>query len=284
MYSFNSMFADLNENDFHMTLDKCRKHLENYIAIAGNSHREFSVFELGTGWYPIIPIGMYLCGASRIWTLDIRPFLTTQRVHISLQRFCESAEQRSLACMLPWVDEARLRCIKELEQQADGLPLEEMLKEMEIYRMVGDARKVKLPPNSIDLFFSNSVLQHIREDILEGIFTEFRRLAAGRAVMSHYIYLGDPFFGFDPTITIFNFLRFSGPVWKLIDNPLKPHSRLLVPDYRRIHGDTGWGIQAEENISESLEELRKVPLAKDFQGYSEQDLLVVRSWLTSSCA
>lgn len=39
----------------------------------------------------------------------------------------------------------------------------------------------------------------------------------------------------------------------------------------------GWTILAEANIYGSIEDLRKVPLAKEFQEYSEQDLLAVRS-------
>ena len=78
-------------------------------------------------------------------------------------------------------------------------------------------------------------------------------------------------------------MRFSRAQWKLIDNSLKPHSRLLLSDYRRIHQKTGWTIRLEDAIYGSLEDLRKVPLAKEFQGYSKNDLLAVRSWLASYC-
>jgi len=40
----------------------------------------------------------------------------------------------------------------------------------------------------------------------------------------------------------------------------------------------------EDTLYGSRGDLRKVPLAKEFQGYSEQDLLAVRTWLVSSRA
>src|SRR5437879_9465353 len=69
---------------FEKGLDHCRKHLENYFCCCAKPQPGFSVFELGTGWYPIIPIGMYLCGAAQIWTVDIEPLLNGSTVRKTL--------------------------------------------------------------------------------------------------------------------------------------------------------------------------------------------------------
>jgi hypothetical protein len=275
---------ELDESHFEEALGHCRKHLENYFAIAGNSGCGFSVFELGTGWYPILPIGIYLCGASRIWTVDIDSLLTVETTHKALQFYSRYAEQGQLASWLPWVQAAKLDSVKGLAQAGVRASASEMLRPLEIYPLVCEASDVKLASGSVDFFFSNGVLQHIPEESLTDIFTEFGRLASAHAVMSHQIYMGDPFVGFDPTVNVFNPLRFSGPIWKLIDNSLKPHSRLRLNDYRRIHRTTGWEISAEANVCGSIEDLRKIPLAEKFKAYSEQDLLPVRSYLASRCA
>jgi hypothetical protein len=274
---------DLDENHFETALGHCRKHLESYFATAGDARSGFSVFELGTGWYPILPIGLYLCGASRIWTMDIDPLLTVEATHKALQFYSRYAEQDRLAGWLPWIQAARLRAVIGLAQAGPRASASEMLRPLKIYPMVGDARRVKLASGSVDFFLSNGVLQHIPEEVLTGIFTEFRRLAAARAFMSHQVYFGDPFVGFDPAVNVFNLLRFSGPMWKLIDNSLKPHSRLRLNDYRRIHRTSGWPILTEDSVYGCIEDLRKIPLAEEFREYSEQDLLAVRSWLLSHC-
>jgi hypothetical protein len=57
--------------------------------------------------------------------------------------------------------------------------------------------------------------------------------------------------------------------------------RLRVSNYCRLHREAGWAIQAEDSTLGSVEDLCKVPLAKEFHHYSQRDLLAVRSWLAS---
>jgi hypothetical protein len=147
---------------------------------------------------------------------------------------------------------------------------------------LGDARKVNLGSGSIDLIFSNTALQHIPSDVLTDIFAEFRRVATPRAVMSHHIFMGDLLAHFDRSITEYNFLRFSKRVWRLIDNSLVSCNRLRLSDYRRLHTRSGWVIRAEDTIYGSTDDLQKIPLAREFQTYSGQDLLALRTWLVSS--
>src|SRR3712207_9454831 len=66
----------LGQSAFATKLRQCRHHVSRARAIRGGG-RTFSprVLELGTGWYPIVPIGLWLCGASRVTTLDKNPLL-----------------------------------------------------------------------------------------------------------------------------------------------------------------------------------------------------------------
>src|SRR4051812_34577729 len=66
---------------FELRLEHCRQHLENFFSQSPERQRgSFSVLELGTGWYPIVPVGLFLCGAADIWTFDIAPLLRPARV------------------------------------------------------------------------------------------------------------------------------------------------------------------------------------------------------------
>ena len=125
------------------------------------------------------------------------------------------------------------------------------------------------------------MLQYIGENELLAILAEFERLAAPGAVMCHHMYLGDQNAYSDPSITPFNFLRFSDAAWRLLDSPLRLQNRFRISDYRRIHQKTGWVIQSEENTQGSLDDLRKIPLARKFRQSSEEDLLTLRSVIVS---
>jgi hypothetical protein len=267
---------------FEEAVLQCRRHLENYFAIAGRS-TGFTVFELGSGWHPILPIGMYLCGASHLTTLDIQPGFTAKRVRDVLQSYCQYAENGRLESLLPWVDRGRVRFLLEVLRDSRLRSVADLLCPMDISAKVGDVRDVKLDSEAIDFFFSNGVLQHVPADVIRDMLGHFRRLAAPNAVMSHYICLGDLYVGFDPGITPYNFLRFSRRVWRLIDNSLKPHNRLRVSDYCRLHSEIGWKMEVEDNTLGCLEDFRKIPLATQFQHYSPHDLLAISSWLTSRC-
>src|SRR5262249_49370511 len=46
----------------------------------GGPDEPFTVLEVGTGWYPTLPLAFYLCGASQIHTFDIVNHLNRDRL------------------------------------------------------------------------------------------------------------------------------------------------------------------------------------------------------------
>jgi hypothetical protein len=272
---------EMNDNKFELTLLRCRKHLESYFAIKGHSQTGFSVLELGTGWYPLIPIGNYLCGASHSWTFDVEPLLSPERTRLALELYSRYAQRGTLTSLLPWVEEDRVRFLLDLAQRTDGSSASEILQPMQIYPVVGDASKTELPSGSIDFFFSNTTLQYVPEGVIAALFREFRRLAAPGAVMSHFITPRDDFAFFDGSITSYNFLQFSDATWRLLAGAIHSQNRLRPSDYRRLHKAERWTVSAEDNIQGSPEDLRHVHLAEKFRKYPQEDLLCLETWLTS---
>src|ERR1700682_1960852 len=67
-----------------------RQHLQTCFAAKADRITAPNVLKLGNGWYPIAPIAFYLCGASEIWTFDIRPRLRAAAVRKALQFFIEA--------------------------------------------------------------------------------------------------------------------------------------------------------------------------------------------------
>jgi hypothetical protein len=56
-------------------------------------------------------------------------------------------------------------------------------------------------------------------------------------------------------------------------------NRLRISDYRDLFNLTGWHITRETNHSGKLDDLRKIKLAREFQNYRKEDLLVLTSWI-----
>ena len=254
-----------------------RRHIENWFF--SHLKSDFTVMELGTGWYPVIPIAFYLCGASKIWTIDKQPLLRPANVRRAVQLFVDLAQRQELMALLPRVQADRLAALLSLNNNGHVVPYSEMLARLNIHVLVLDARRTGLEQGSVDFFFSNAVLSEIPEHILLAIFAEFRRVASSEATMSHYVSLVDPYVSFDDAVTPFHFLQYADRTWRLLNNSLHYHNRLRIPDYRRIHGSAGFRILLEDNERGSPEDLEKVRLAKEFQRYSRDELLVLRSWM-----
>lgn len=246
----------LTDETFERKRAQCRRHLESYRALRGTLPRH--VLELGTGWYPIVPIEMIQAGVGRVTTVDVNPLCDLARARAALERFGSELPAGSAA--------------------ADA---SELLEPLGIRMLVCDVRACGLEPGSVDLFVSNNTLEHVPPGVLREIVTEFRRLAAPGAVMDHFIDMSDHYAHFDHSITEFNYLRYSDRRWRPFNNRLQYQSRLRISDYRRFIEEAGFRIVAEDVERGSAETLDSIPLASRFRRYSKEDLAALRCWLTA---
>ncbi len=269
---------DLDTIWFQRRLRECRWHLENCFNTGGNPSTR--VLELGTGWHPTIPLAFWLCGVSKIFTIDIQPVLRPETLRATFESFVASADRGELAAALPWLKEDRLAMLRTIIDRQDE-PIQ-ILRDLGIEALVRDARDSGLESASIDFFYSNSVLNEIPAHILTNIFSEFKRLASRRAAMSHYILLKDMYSSFDSSITSFNFLKYPDWAWNIFNSPLQCQNRLRVSDYRQIHQSNGFALLYEHDERGSPADLERVRIAKKFRRYSPDELLVTRSWIVSS--
>jgi len=150
---------DLSPERFEMRLDCCRTHLENFLELRPLPNRDQTVFELGTGWYPVVPVGLFLCGATRIWTFDIAPFLSRQRLEAMFRLFLDYERSGKLQKFLPRLLPERLERLKEIANNVEMSRPQKVLEQLEIHFEVRDAQNTGLKPGSIDLFLSTGVLE-----------------------------------------------------------------------------------------------------------------------------
>src|SRR5882762_3400246 len=271
---------DLTKERFEVSLGNCRNHLEQLQRYGSTATSgSFSAFELGTGWFPTVPIGLFLCGAREVWTWDIVPFLRRERLKLTIRRFLELEHVlRGHFHALP-ERLTRLREVMALCESPEGLGPAELLERLGIYYRIGNASRSDLPPQSVDLIVSDVVLEYLSPEELFEILLEFRRIAVPDAVMSHTIGLGDQYASYESGITQFNFLRFPDWAWRCLNNPVIPLNRLRVSDYRRVFSESGFQVVDETSQRGDPAELARTPLAARFRGYSIEDLLVIYTWL-----
>ncbi|MGH8611014.1 MAG: class I SAM-dependent methyltransferase [Gammaproteobacteria bacterium] len=281
-----SRSLNLTHDKFYNRLDVSRIHLEHFQTYAGPAYGRFNVVELGTGWFPIVPIALWLCGASELRTYDIAQHLTSARLSATLQKFVETFENGTLINHLPAANNARLKFLASLVKDVESAAPEEFLRKIGVEYVIQDFSKNRIPPESIDLIVSYAVLGHPRPDLVAAIFRAFKRNLGPGGVMSHWIDLSDEYAYFDRRITPFNFLRFSPRAWRLIDNDMIPHNRLRLTDFRRLIGEAGFCITEERVVRGNEADLAGVPLAPEFHAHPKDDLLALDAWLvcTSGCS
>lgn len=273
---------DLTAQRFEARLEYARRHLDNFLELRPHRADRFRVCELGTGWFPVVPISLLLCGAGEVCSYDIAPLLSGSRLRDTFEKFGDYERSGALARFLPRLRPERWKRMREVAATAGQAPPEAVLEQLDIRVRVRDARDTGLPPGTIDLFVSTGVLEYIPVPELKAILAEFKRLGSRDAVQSHYLNLVDQYSYFDPSITPFNFLKFPSRRWKYLNSPLTWLNRLRISDYRQLFAEAGYRVTRENNTSGSAEDLRKIRLAPEFQHYKQEDLLVLISWLTAA--
>ena len=268
----------LTDKRFNVKVRQCKDHLRLTKEKGGNLKNDFVAFELGTGWHPIVPIGLWLCGAEKVYSVDINSLVGDRQVRETIEYFLKYINSKKIKEILPQSLSDRISKFTQIIEDYKKKPHRELLRGFDIETYVEDAQFFNHNDKKIDFFVSNCVLEHIDRETLLNIFNNFKTISSKYCIMSHLIDLSDHYADFDGSIGAFNFLKFSTDEWKKYNNSFHYHNRLRVSDYREIYKEAGFAIAGEENVSGARDDLNVV-LADDFSSYSMEDLLVKRSRL-----
>ena len=269
---------ELSPGAFEAKMKDTRRFLEDFLEWRPEGAGGFTALELGTGWYPAAPIGLYLCGAREIWSFDIAPLLRRERLKLLLNYFSEFDAKGELRRWLPQIKPERMQVLISALKDIENETPETLLARFNIHALVRDARNTGLKAGTIDFFFSNAVLEYVSAEVQSGLLAEYCRVAAPGAVLIQYVNLKDQYWNFDRSITPFNNLKYSTAAWRWLDSPLIPQTRLRITDYRALLTKGGFEIVKEHNVSGSASDLEKIRLAPEFQKYAKEDLLVTDTW------
>jgi SAM-dependent methyltransferase len=245
-----------------------------YLKTAGcASVIDQTILEVGSGWYPTLPICFALAGAGHIYTVDLNRHMnedTSLRmvcaIEPHLDRIASAFGSPTSAVQQRW---AVLRKANSLAQLMDAAKI--------TYRAPTDARRVEwLKDDGIDLAYSNSVLEHVFPAVLPGIMGELRRVLRPGGVMLHAVACNDHYAHFDKTISPLNYLQFPERQWRWLNNELNYQNRLRASSFLRMARACGFEVVHEARAvrPNTRETLRTMKLAPEFEQFDREDLVV----------
>lgn len=270
----------LTDDHFALKLGHARDHL-GYLTETAGKKKERMILELGTGWYPVIPILFYLTSSGSVISVDIQQWMNRETMLDTIRKFSEWRERGLLDDLKETIDPERWDQLLNLLDNPDNIQKEEIDKLIGLKPIVGDARNLPLENNSVDFICSNNTFEHIPKEVLRNILVDFLRVLRPTGVMSHFIDMSDHFAHFDTHITIYNFLKFSSRAWKMLDNSIQPQNRMRHRDYLDLYKEIGFPVSREEIRAGSLEDLNKVKVHPEFSTYSPEELAISHAYIIS---
>jgi SAM-dependent methyltransferase len=254
------------ESVFRRKFARALQHLRAYeVHGPGTPAGEACFYEFGAGWDLAIPLSYAALGVGRQVLVDIRPSVRVELVNDSLAAFDRL-----------W-NELEAEAGRELRRLGGPIESPDELEERFgiTYLAPRDARATGITAETVDFASSTDTCEHIPGADLAEIFRESRRLLRPGGAFSCRIDLQDHYSYFDPSITRYNFLRFSDRAWSLVNSPLHYQNRLRSPDYLRLVREAGFEVVAERPSgpsAEGLEQLVSLPLAPRFRPYTPEEL------------
>lgn len=257
----------LNDTFFETMLDHFYE-LESNAAKNNLAIKDQRIFEIGTGWHPVVPLCFYLSGAKSITTVDLNGHLRTENLIYLFKKLLSYQAEGKLAEWLPNLNLTRLEKLQALSGESTKTP-QELLAKVGIEQFIMDAAHTHFKDGHFDFCYSVNVFEHIAEAALPGISQEISRITKAGGGAYHAIGVYDHFQHVDTSLSKFNYLRFSRKQWRLIDNEIQPQNRLRISYFRTLFEGHQWQV-LEEIFQEALpEDLAKMKLHPDWEGVPE---------------
>ena len=252
-----------------------------------NNINHDAVLELGTGRNITTLIGLKILGVSKIITVDLNPYLDENITKESIiQILSKKNEVFNLFKKYITYDDFQKQ-ISLLEKLLE-LPLKDLMKKLNIdYYPYTDARKIKfLENNSVDIYFSDQVLEHIPFGTIKEIIHEAKRILKKDGLIFSFIGLHDHFSTIDKSISKINFLKYSDFIWHVLSgNKFMYHNRLRSSEYSKLF------IECDLKILDKIERVDKKSLElldgnfkinRKFEKFEKNDLCVTSMLLVCS--
>ncbi len=270
--------VQMNSEEFVHKISHARDHINYFEKHGSKPITGSSYLELGSGWYPIVPICLFLKGAEKLISLDIRPWITRKTINTAFEWIIN--EEAMVRDYLGLIDEDRFNALKSLV--GSNPSLEMCLKTINLELRIGDARNLDISDASVNYISSNNTLEHIYPDILSEILNEFWRVLRFGGVMSHHVDMSDHFANMDESINEYNFLQYNEKTWALIDNTIQPQNRLRLNSYVNLFEQSNIPITEKSIYSGKPELVANMSIDPMFKSLSNEEIAITQAYLVSA--
>jgi hypothetical protein len=231
--------------------------------------------EIGSGWFPIIPMMFRMVGAERVYLTDPHRLLDRNGI-LGAAGFLRD-RKASVAERLG-IDPAQ---VEDVVEGLDGLELDQMMEELGFTYLA----PFEIGVDSVllvDGVFSQTVLEHIPPATIEDIVEGLKGSLPSGTVMSHGIDNTDHRSHRDNRLGRFDFLRYSETTWRMLClNPQDYTNRLRHSEYVDLFERCGCQVRVERKYAskQEIEEVMGMQLWGRFREAPADDLAVAWSHL-----
>ncbi|MBA3541276.1 MAG: methyltransferase domain-containing protein [Deltaproteobacteria bacterium] len=231
--------------------------------------------EMGTGWYPTFPLCLVLSGAAKVHTVDLNAYLKPEKT-VALANRLES--HVPLIARLSGQTEAEidLRLYKVQAALRNGATIGDATEGAIDYRAPGDAAKTGLPNESVDVVFSNSVLEHVPGTVIEHCLVEALRILRPKGIVFHSVNCGDHYAYTDKAIDQLHYLQYSESAWQKWNNEFLYQNRLRANDFTAMAKAAGFAIEIDTSRAhpDRLRSLDTIQVDPHFARYTREQLAI----------
>ena len=242
------------------------------------------VVEQGTGWEGLDLVLFHLAGARRIVTYDTRPWLREELLRYNARVLVGATEtvKRWRGTEPEAVDERALRLGRCLDR-----PWRTFLESLGVtVRVTRSMDRSELEPQSVDLFYSDSVLEFVARDDLETLLAQARQFLKPTGVSFHIIDCVDMHAQKDRRIPRLAYLCWPEFAWKLMTSRyLSYQNRLRMPQFTDLFARCGLASRVTHPVVEpdDVDYARRHLVGRTrFAGMTAEELATISFRLTSA--
>lgn len=199
-----------------------------------------SLVEIGSGWYPTFPVCLYLLGAETVFTFDLN-----RHMKVELTQICINVLGENLSVIQSFIsnpDSVTKRYTLLSKRFAETGNIETATDGVIQYNAPADAAKTGLSDTTVDIVYSNSVLEHIPGSVIVDIMKEAWRILKPKGVMFHSVNCGDHYSYVDSSISQLNYLQYSDSEWGKWNNDFLYQNRMRHGEFVELAKKTGFNI------------------------------------------
>ena len=243
---------------------------------AGLDIRGARLLEIGSGWYPTLPLACHLVGAAKVHTCDLNRLLKPDLMRLCIAELERHLPRMAAACDAPLAQvEARYDSLRAAAATSDDPAT---ITEGTIdYRAPADvADDAGLQDGSVDAVFSNSVLEHVPPEAIARIHQASQRVLRPGGWVFHSVNCGDHYAYVDPSIHQLHYLRFGEREWAFWNNRFLYQNRLRAHEFVDGAREAGFDIVLDTSHArpQRLAQLQAMTVAAEFAHIPPERLCV----------